>query len=201
MSCAKNGVISELMESVLRNLWENILHHYCVKCACVCVCIYIYVCVCVYIYMCVCVCVCVCIYICVYICIYICAYTHTHTHTLIERTNGMYVCMCVCVCVYIYIGRERETKLRAGRSGVRIPTGDTNFSPLRIVHTVSGSLHASYPMVHESSFTGVKRPRHEADHLPPSITEIKNYRSSTSIPPVHLPGLCRENFPFINRDI
>ena len=158
---------------------------------CVCVCIYMYMCVCV----------------CIYVYIYV--HTYTHTHTLIERTNGMYVCMCVCVCVcvciyiyiYIYRERERETKLRAGRSGVRIPTGDTNFSPLRIVHTVSGSLHASYPMVHESSFTGVKRPRHEADHLPPSITEIKNYRSSTSIPPVHLPGLCRENFPFINRDI
>ena len=31
MSSAKNDVISELLKPVLRNLWQNIFYHYCVK--------------------------------------------------------------------------------------------------------------------------------------------------------------------------
>ena len=147
MSCAKNYVISELLESVLRNLWKNILHHHCVS-------VYIWI----------------------------------QTHTVIQRSNGMYVCMYVRMCVYIhtyihiYVKRDREGKRPSyglDDRGVRIRAGATNVSPLRYVHTVSGSHHASYPMVNEDFFTGIKRPRPKAGHLLPSSTEIKNYWSST----------------------
>jgi len=36
---------------------------------------------------------------------------------------------------------------------------------------------------------GVKRPGREADHSPPSSTEVKNAWSYTSTPPIHLNGV------------
>jgi hypothetical protein len=36
---------------------------------------------------------------------------------------------------------------------------------------------------------GVKRPRREADHLPPSSAEVKNARSYTSTPAIRLHGV------------
>ena len=41
----------------------------------------------------------------------------------------------------------------------------------------------------------VKRPGNEADHLPPSIVEVKNKWSYTSIPLVCLCGVYKHNFP------
>ena len=117
---------------------------------------------------------------------YIYEYKHTHLfNAVMVRT---YVCMYVRMCVYIhtyihiYVKRDREGKRPSyglDDRGVRIRAGATNVSPLRYVHTVSGSHHASYPMVNEDFFTGIKRPRPKAGHLLPSSTEIKNYWSST----------------------
>jgi hypothetical protein len=46
----------------------------------------------------------------------------------------------------------------------------------------SGAHPASYPAATEGSFPGVKRLGREANHSPPSSTEIKNAWSYTSIP-------------------
>jgi hypothetical protein len=43
---------------------------------------------------------------------------------------------------------------------------------------------------------GSKVARHEADHSPPSSTEIKNDWSYDSTPPIYLHGMHRGNFAF-----
>jgi hypothetical protein len=58
-------------------------------------------------------------------------------------------------------------------SRVRFPTGAGNFSLHHRVQNGSGAHPASYPMGTRGSFPGVKRPRREADHLPPSSAEVK----------------------------
>lgn len=58
------------------------------------------------------------------------------------------------------------TTLRAGWSGVRIPTWTRAFSLLR-VHTKSGD-HSAFYWIHTGApLSGVKRLRHEADHTTP----------------------------------
>jgi hypothetical protein len=44
------------------------------------------------------------------------------------------------------------------------------------------------------SFPGVKRPRRNVHHSPPTSAEVKNAWSCTSTPPVYLHGVDRENF-------
>jgi hypothetical protein len=64
--------------------------------------------------------------------------------------------------------------LRAGWSGVQVPTGARNFSPHHRVQTGSGA--------HLASCTRGPFPGDEADHSPPSSAEIKNAWSYTSTP-------------------
>jgi hypothetical protein len=58
-------------------------------------------------------------------------------------------------------------------SGVRYPAGAGNFSLSHRVQNGSGTHPVSYPMRTRGSFPGVKRPGREADHSPPSSTEVK----------------------------
>jgi hypothetical protein len=58
--------------------------------------------------------------------------------------------------------------------GVRVPVG-SEFSLLHIVQLGSGA--------HPSNESGVKRPGHEADHLPPTSAEVKKMWIYTSTPP------------------
>jgi hypothetical protein len=74
--------------------------------------------------------------------------------------------------------------LRVGWSGVRVLGWAENFSLHHRDQTVSGA-----PGVPEALSLGVKRPRHEADHSPPSTAEVKNGWSSTSIPSIRLHGV------------
>jgi hypothetical protein len=67
------------------------------------------------------------------------------------------------------------------RTIVRFPAQATDFSPLQNVHTGSGAHPASYSTATADSFPGVQLPRRQADHSPPSGTEIKNVWSHTSI--------------------
>jgi hypothetical protein len=62
-------------------------------------------------------------------------------------------------------------------SGVRFPAGAGIFSPLHRVHTGSGSHPALYGMC-----TGGKAAGREADHSPPSSTDVKNAWRYTSTP-------------------
>jgi hypothetical protein len=58
-------------------------------------------------------------------------------------------------------------------SRVRFPAGAENFSLHHRVQNSSEAHPASYPMGTRGSFSGVKWPRREADHLPPSSAEVK----------------------------
>jgi hypothetical protein len=55
--------------------------------------------------------------------------------------------------------------------------------------TVWGAHPASYPVGIRGSFPGCKAAGDEADHSPPSSTEVKNAWSYTSIPSVRLHGM------------
>jgi hypothetical protein len=96
-------------------------------------------------------------------------------------------------------------------SRVRFPAGAGNFSLHHRVQNASGAYPVSYPMGTRSSFPGVKRPGREADHSPPSNSEVKNAWSCTSAPQyvfmvwclmkqwIHLHGVIvkhRDNFTF-----
>jgi len=56
------------------------------------------------------------------------------------------------------------------------------------VQTGTGAHSASYTKDTEVLYSGVKRPGREADHSPPSTSEIKNAWSNTSIHPYVLMG-------------
>jgi len=58
-------------------------------------------------------------------------------------------------------------------SRVRFPVGAGNFSLHHCVQNDSGTHPASYPMGVGALFLGIKRPRREADHSPPSNAMVK----------------------------
>jgi hypothetical protein len=60
-------------------------------------------------------------------------------------------------------------------TGVRSPTEAEDFSSGLRIQTGSGAQPASYPMGTGGPFPGGKaRPGRDADHSPPSSTEVKN---------------------------
>jgi hypothetical protein len=74
-------------------------------------------------------------------------------------------------------------------SRVQFSAGAENFSLHHRVQRGSGAHPASYPMGTGTLSLGVKRPRREADHSPPSSAEVKNEWSYTSTPPIRLHGV------------
>ena len=46
--------------------------------------------------------------------------------------------------------------------------------------------------------SGVKMPVREVNHSPPSSVEVKNEWSYTSVPPIYLRGVDRDNFAFFD---
>jgi hypothetical protein len=58
-----------------------------------------------------------------------------------------------------------------------------DFSLLHSVQTDSGTRPASYPIGTAGSYTGVKRQKREADHSPPSSTDVKKGRA---VPPLRI---------------
>jgi hypothetical protein len=60
-------------------------------------------------------------------------------------------------------------------SRVPFPAGAGNFFLYHRVQNGSGAHLASYPTDVGSSFPGVKRSVHEADHSPPSSAEVREY--------------------------
>jgi hypothetical protein len=72
----------------------------------------------------------------------------------------------------VRISQRHSAGLRAGWSGVRVPTGAGNFSLHHRVQTGSGAHQASYPVGNRGSFPGVKRPGREADHSSLSSVEV-----------------------------
>jgi hypothetical protein len=74
-------------------------------------------------------------------------------------------------------------------STVWFPAWAGNFSLHHRIQTGSGVHPASYPMSTRGFSLGVKRPKREADHSPPSSAEVKNAWSYTSTPPIRLHGV------------
>jgi hypothetical protein len=70
--------------------------------------------------------------------------------------------------------------------GVQGLAGAGNFPLHHHVQTGSGAHPASYPM---ALSLAVKWPGHEADHSPPSSSEVKNVWHYTSDPPTYLHGM------------
>ena len=70
------------------------------------------------------------------------------------------------------------TRLLAGRSGVRISAGATDFF---LLHVQTGSwAHLAYSVATGGSFPQVQRPEHEVNHSLPTSAVLKNEWSSTS---------------------
>jgi hypothetical protein len=80
------------------------------------------------------------------------------------------------------------TCLRAGRSGFRITAEARDVTLLQYVQTVLGFQPASYWMGTRSSFPGVNRPWHDANHSLPFSAKVKSEWGYTAIPPVYLYG-------------
>jgi hypothetical protein len=72
---------------------------------------------------------------------------------------------------------------------VRLPAGAGNFSLYHRVQNGSGVHPAFYPMGSRGSFLGVKRPRREADHSPPSNAEVKELVELYLHSPIRLHGV------------
>jgi hypothetical protein len=68
------------------------------------------------------------------------------------------------------------TRLQAGPSGVRIPSGVRNLSFLPKVQTCSVAHTLSYTMVNEAFALGIKQKGRDADHSPTSSAEVRNQR-------------------------
>jgi len=68
--------------------------------------------------------------------------------------------------------------------GIQFPTGAMIeiFSFRHRVQNGSGAHPASYPMGTGGFYPGKKRPKREADHLPPCSVEVKNAWSYTTTP-------------------
>jgi hypothetical protein len=81
------------------------------------------------------------------------------------------------------------TRLRDGRSGVRITIGAKQFSLLQKPPERKWG-----PPPTGGSFSGVKRPGREANHSPQSRVEVKNEWSCTSS--AHTPSWCGQGKPF-----
>jgi hypothetical protein len=78
--------------------------------------------------------------------------------------------------------------IRAGWSEFRVPVGARNFSPHYRVQTDSGAPIQWVPVVLS---LGVKRPRLEVDHSPPSTDEVKNEWIYISTPSIRLNGVVK----------
>jgi len=64
------------------------------------------------------------------------------------------------------------------------------YFPIAIASTlVLGPTQPPVQWLPRTLTTGVKRPRREADHSPPSSAEVKNERSYTSTYPIILHGV------------
>lgn len=77
------------------------------------------------------------------------------------------------------------SRLQTGHSVLRIPARTRVISSPKI-QSGSGAHPASCSMGTTNSFPGVKRPGHEADHLPSSYAKVTKEWSYSSTPPVFL---------------
>jgi hypothetical protein len=107
---------------------------------------------------------------------------HSNNHDSIPTLEGdLYKLRCFCLPVRIVFPQSTAGIAQSNDLGDRgsIPRRGTYFSLLHNVQTGSGAHPASYSMGTEVSFSGVKRPEHEAV-ISPSSADVCSY---TSTPP------------------
>ena len=88
------------------------------------------------------------------------------------------------------------TRLRHGRSGVRIPPWSRDFI-LQNIRTLSEAHSASYSIRTGVLFRRVKRFRPVFDLSPLSSADVKSEWSYKSAPPIRFFGVDWDNFAFI----
>jgi len=110
------------------------------------------------------------------------------------RQLASYIALQPCISVTHY-SRSVATKLWAGRSGFRIPLGARDNSLLQ--KSRSDIWPTKYPIsrVHRY-FQGLKRPECHVGQSRPCSSEVKNEWSYTSVPPVCLHDVDRDNLTF-----
>jgi len=90
-------------------------------------------------------------------------------------------------------------RIWAGRTGTRISVEEEIFSSLKRTDQLCVAPSLVFNL-YRGSFPGrIKRPGGTAYHFPPSRAEIKNEWSYTSIPPIYLHSVERDNFTFISQ--
>jgi hypothetical protein len=87
------------------------------------------------------------------------------------------------------------TRLRTGRSGVRIPRGRGISLFSKTVQTAPGAHPTSYSIGTRVS-PGLKLLERDAGHSTPSSAQVKNEWSCTSTPPICPHGMGRDKFNF-----
>ena len=88
------------------------------------------------------------------------------------------------------------SRLRAGRSAVRIPVGARDFYLLQ--KTLRPALRPTQPPIPwvQGPFPRVKRPEREVNLSPPPRAEVNNECSYTFTSPICLHGMDKENLTF-----
>jgi hypothetical protein len=101
----------------------------------------------------------------------------------------MYCCYCYYYCYYYYTPLLFDSRWELGI-----------FLFTTVSRTALGPIQPPIQWVPRALFLGVKRPRREADHSPPSSAEVKNAWSYTSTPQYVFMAWClvkhRDNFTF-----
>jgi hypothetical protein len=89
-------------------------------------------------------------------------------------------CAGFCECVYV---KWSVVRIETGRTaGVQFPAGVRNFALRCSIHTGSRHHVVSHIMVTGTFPVGLRRPRLEPDHSPPSSIGVKNGGAVSSLP-------------------
>jgi hypothetical protein len=85
-------------------------------------------------------------------------------------------------------------RLRAGRSGLQIPTGAKELPLFHNAHMGSGSHPPSNSISTGTPSKGLKKPGLKSDRSPPSSVEVRNEWRQTSSTAICLHGLSKNSF-------
>ena len=102
---------------------------------------------------------------------------------------------------YYHLMHSREriasvmTRLQP-RSSREIHSGGKKFFLSKTTRLALGPIHPLTQCVISALCTGIKQPRHNAGHSPPSNTKVKNELRYTSTPPICHHGMDRDNCKF-----
>jgi hypothetical protein len=110
-----------------------------------------------------------------YLCFRNVCYVHTIKY-IFRWTEFLYISNCPDLeLLEAYVRELINIGMDDRGSRFQFPAGAGNFSLHYRVQNGSGAHLTSYPMGTRGTFLGVKRPGREADHSPPSSTEVREW--------------------------